>query len=181
MAVVAAVPLCASQLAATRKRSLSSEPSASYSSAHYLPAVARVNCWRNSFLTSSGMHASQASLMFSEGRQMLAATPRQQFQRGNQRGDLVVHGLFGLGVPELAVIAGVAALLFGPKQLPEIGKTLGKTVKSFSQAAKEFQSEIQTSTEAQAEVKSTTTPTTPVEEPKAAPPATTATSEKDSA
>jgi hypothetical protein len=54
MAVVAAVPLCASQLAATRK-SLSSEPSASYSSAHYLPAVVRVNCWRNSFLTSSGL------------------------------------------------------------------------------------------------------------------------------
>jgi sec-independent protein translocase protein TatA len=119
--------------------------------------------------------------MFSEGRQMLAATPRQQFQREKQRGDLVVHGLFGLGVPELAVIAGVAALLFGPKQLPEIGKTLGKTVKSFSQAAKEFQSEIQTSTEAQAEVKSTTLPTTPVEEPEAAPPTTTATSEKDSA
>jgi sec-independent protein translocase protein TatA len=71
--------------------------------------------------------------MFSEGRQMLAATPRQQFQREKQRGDLVVFGLFGLGVPELAVIAGVAALLFGPKQLPEIGKTLGKTVKSFSQ------------------------------------------------
>ncbi len=57
MAVVAAVPLCASQLAATRRRSLSSEPSASccYSSAHYSPAVARVNCWRNSFLTSSGL------------------------------------------------------------------------------------------------------------------------------
>jgi hypothetical protein len=55
MAVVAAVPLCASQLAATRKRSLSSEPSASYSSAHCLPAVARVNCWRNSFLASSGL------------------------------------------------------------------------------------------------------------------------------
>jgi hypothetical protein len=55
MAVVAAVPLCASQLAATRRRSLSSEPSARYSSAHYSPAVARVNCWRNSFLTSSGL------------------------------------------------------------------------------------------------------------------------------
>ncbi len=81
----------------------------------------------------TGLHGSQASLMFSEGRQVLAATPRQQFQREKQRGNLVVHGLFGLGVPELAVIAGVAALLFGPKQLPEIGKTLGKTVKSFSQ------------------------------------------------
>lgn len=50
-----------------------------------------------------------------------------------------------------------------------------------TQAAQEFQSEIKTSTEAQAEVKSTTLPTTPVEEPEAAPPTTTATSEKDSA
>ena len=45
----------------------------------------------------------------------------------------VVCGLFGLGVPEIAVIAAVAAVLFGPKQLPEIGKSLGKTVKSFQQ------------------------------------------------
>jgi len=44
---------------------------------------------------------------------------------------VAVRGLFGLGVPELAVIAGVAALVFGPKQLPAIGKSLGKTVKSF--------------------------------------------------
>jgi TatA/E family protein of Tat protein translocase len=29
--------------------------------------------------------------------------------------------------------AGVAALLFGPKKLPEIGKSIGKTVKSFQQ------------------------------------------------
>jgi sec-independent protein translocase protein TatA len=41
--------------------------------------------------------------------------------------------LFGLGVPEMAVIAGVAALVFGPKQLPEIGRTIGKTVKGFQQ------------------------------------------------
>ncbi|EFN54042.1 hypothetical protein CHLNCDRAFT_25319 [Chlorella variabilis] len=45
-------------------------------------------------------------------------------------------GLFGLGVPELAVIAGVTALIFGPSKLPELGKGLGKTVRNFQSAAK---------------------------------------------
>ncbi|KAJ0253076.1 Sec-independent protein translocase protein TATA [Hirschfeldia incana] len=64
-----------------------------------------------------------------------------------ERKALTCNALFGLGVPELAVIAGVAALLFGPKKLPEIGKSIGKTVKSFQQAAKEFESELKTEPE----------------------------------
>jgi sec-independent protein translocase protein TatA len=44
--------------------------------------------------------------------------------------------LFGLGLPEIVVIGGVAAVLFGPSKLPELGKSLGKTVKSFQEAAK---------------------------------------------
>jgi sec-independent protein translocase protein TatA len=52
------------------------------------------------------------------------------------------RGLFGLGLPELAVIAGVTALIFGPSKLPELGKGLGKTVKSFQTAAKEFETEL---------------------------------------
>lgn len=51
-------------------------------------------------------------------------------------------GLFGLGLPEVAVIAGVAAIIFGPSKLPELGKGLGKTVKSFQTAAKEFEEEL---------------------------------------
>ncbi|KAL0718052.1 hypothetical protein Bca4012_067374 [Brassica carinata] len=74
-------------------------------------------------------------------------TTRSLVARIRPRKALTCNALFGLGVPELAVIAGVAALLFGPKKLPEIGKSIGKTVKSFQQAAKEFESELKTEPE----------------------------------
>ncbi|XP_062211869.1 sec-independent protein translocase protein TATA, chloroplastic-like [Phragmites australis] len=70
----------------------------------------------------------------------VAARPRRAGAGGG--GALGCKCLFGLGVPELVVIAGVAALLFGPKQLPEVGRNIGKTVKSFQQAAKEFETEL---------------------------------------
>ena len=50
--------------------------------------------------------------------------------------------IFGIGLPEMAVIMIVALLVFGPKKLPEIGRSLGKTIRSFQDASKEFENEF---------------------------------------
>lgn len=50
--------------------------------------------------------------------------------------------VFGIGLPEMVLIFLVALLIFGPKKLPEIGRSLGKTLKSFQDASKEFEAEI---------------------------------------
>ncbi|HIK15861.1 MAG TPA: twin-arginine translocase TatA/TatE family subunit [Leptolyngbyaceae cyanobacterium M33_DOE_097] len=39
--------------------------------------------------------------------------------------------MFGLGWTEVAIIALVAILIFGPKKIPELGSTLGKTLRGF--------------------------------------------------
>lgn len=52
--------------------------------------------------------------------------------------------VFGIGLPELAVIAAIGLLVFGPKRLPELGKTLGKTLRGFQSASQEFEKEFRT-------------------------------------
>ena len=56
--------------------------------------------------------------------------------------------IFGVGLPEMAVIAALALVIFGPKKLPELGKNLGKTLKSLQKASSEFENEFQKAIEA---------------------------------
>ncbi len=51
--------------------------------------------------------------------------------------------VFGVGLPEIAVIGALALIVFGPKRLPELGRSLGKTLKGFQAASSEFEREIQ--------------------------------------
>jgi sec-independent protein translocase protein TatA len=39
--------------------------------------------------------------------------------------------MFGLHMPELIIILVVALLIFGPKKLPEMGSSIGKSIKEF--------------------------------------------------
>ncbi len=50
--------------------------------------------------------------------------------------------VFGIGLPEMAIMFIVALLVFGPKKLPEIGRSLGKALRSFQDATKEFETEF---------------------------------------
>ncbi len=50
--------------------------------------------------------------------------------------------VFGIGLPEMALILVLALLVFGPKKLPEIGRSLGKALKGFQDASKEFEEEF---------------------------------------
>ena len=43
---------------------------------------------------------------------------------------MALLGIPGLGTGELVIILVIVLVLFGPKRLPQLGKSLGKTVKS---------------------------------------------------
>lgn len=46
--------------------------------------------------------------------------------------------MFGLGMPELIVIFVIALLVFGPKELPKIGRSLGRGLAEFRRASEEL-------------------------------------------
>jgi sec-independent protein translocase protein TatA len=47
-----------------------------------------------------------------------------------------------VGVPELIIIFTIALIIFGPRKLPELGKSLGKSLAEFKRASNELKSTL---------------------------------------
>ena len=47
-----------------------------------------------------------------------------------------------IGPMELIIILVIALVVFGPKRLPDMGRSLGKAIREFRNAGKEIQNDI---------------------------------------
>jgi sec-independent protein translocase protein TatA len=48
-----------------------------------------------------------------------------------------------LGMPELLIILVLALIIFGPRKLPDLGRSLGKSIGEFRRASNELKSTLE--------------------------------------
>ncbi len=73
--------------------------------------------------------------------------------------------MFDIGIQELVIIFVIALIVFGPKNLPQLGRALGRAMREFRKASEEFRSTIETNLQMNAPdpLPSTPLPPKPVE------------------
>ncbi len=68
--------------------------------------------------------------------------------------------MFGLGMQELVIILVIALIIFGPRKLPELGRSLGKSIGEFKRASSELRNTIEDEIRVE-ETKTTVAPAPP--------------------
>ena len=75
-----------------------------------------------------------------------------------------------IGVPEMLVILVIALIIFGPRKLPELGKSLGKSLAEFKRASNDLRTTLEEEIKVEerhavTRAESTTVPPAPVAPP----------------
>ena len=66
-----------------------------------------------------------------------------------------------IGVPEMLIILVVALIFFGPRKLPELGRSLGRSINEFKRASNELRNTLDD--EIRAEERKTVAPASPTD------------------
>jgi TatA/E family protein of Tat protein translocase len=82
-----------------------------------------------------------------------SVTSRAFAGRRKQNSSREAESMGSLGFPELVLIFLVALVVFGPRRLPEIGKSLGRALGEFKRATNDLRNTLETEVRAEEEKK----------------------------
>jgi sec-independent protein translocase protein TatA len=70
--------------------------------------------------------------------------------------------MFGsIGMPELVIIFVIALIIFGPRKLPELGRSLGRSLGEFKRASNELRNTLEEEIQVEEQRRTTETSRTP--------------------
>jgi sec-independent protein translocase protein TatA len=98
-------------------------------------------------------HTFRTSKIVSSPIPLEARLPASLQRQRKSVANVQTMGLFGLGVPEIAIILIAAAFLLGPQKLAELGKDAGKIAGELKEVPKEFQKGLEEGEKRAKEVK----------------------------